>query len=98
MQRGRVERSLYVVAYDIPNDRRRVKVHKALSGFGRWTQYSLFECYLSEKEMTALRARLDGLLDAGEDSVRFYQLCRACEARVETIGSEKPAEEKLFIV
>lgn len=98
MQRGRVERTLYVVAYDISNDRRRTKVHKALSGFGRWTQYSLFECYLSDKETIALRARLDGVLDASEDSVRFYRLCRACEARVETVGSEKPAEDVLFIV
>ena len=41
----------YVIAYDIPEDRRRTKVHKILSGFGTWTQYSLFECFLSKKEL-----------------------------------------------
>lgn len=98
MQRGKVERPLYVVAYDIPDDRRRTRVHKVLSGFGRWTQYSLFECYLSEKEMVALRGRLHNLLHANEDSVRFYYLCAACQAKVETVGSEKPAEDTLYIV
>lgn len=39
----------YVIAYDIPDDKRRTKVHKLLSGFGKWTQYSLFECFLTKK-------------------------------------------------
>ncbi len=98
MQRGKVERTLYVVAYDIPDDRRRTKVHKVLSGFGRWTQYSLFECHLSDKEMVALRGKLQGLLKADEDSVRFYYICAACLAKVETVGSEKPAEETVFLL
>jgi len=39
----------YVIAYDIPDDRRRTKVHQILMGFGKWTQYSLFKCLLSRK-------------------------------------------------
>ncbi|MDI7275815.1 MAG: CRISPR-associated endonuclease Cas2 [Anaerolineae bacterium] len=96
--RGGAERTLYVVAYDIPDDRRRTKVHKTLCGFGRWTQYSLFECYLNDKELVVLRGRLDALLKAEEDSVRFYPLCAGCVGRVQTVGSEKPAEEKVFLV
>jgi CRISPR-associated protein Cas2 len=37
----------YVIAYDIPDDKRRTKVHKILLGYGKWTQYSLFECFLT---------------------------------------------------
>ena len=98
MQRGKPKRALYVIAYDISSDRRRTKVHKTLCGFGQWTQYSLFECHLTEKEMVALRGKLDKLLEPEEDSVRFYPMCAACVAKVETIGSEKPAEESVFIV
>jgi CRISPR-associated protein Cas2 len=98
MQRGKPERTLYVVAYDIPSDRRRTKVHKTLCGFGKWTQYSLFECYLTDKELVALRGKLNKVLEPDEDSVRFYYLCGACVAKVETIGSQKPAEESVFIV
>ena len=90
--------TLYIVAYDIPNDRRRTKVHKVLSGFGRWTQFSLFEAWLTEKELIALRGKLDQHLNAQEDSVRFYALCAACVGRVETIGKPPPQEEALFLV
>lgn len=90
--------TLYVVAYDISSNRRRTKVHKVLSGFGRWTQYSLFECYLSEKEYLQLRARLDKILEEGRDSIRFYPLCRSCEGKVETVGSPPPGKPALFLV
>ncbi len=90
--------TLYVIAYDIPNDRRRTKVHKVLSGFGQWTQFSLFEAWLSEKEVIALRDRLDRHLNHDEDSVRFYSLCAPCVSKVETIGKPPPKEAALFVV
>lgn len=88
----------YLIAYDISNDRRRTKVHKTLTGFGKWTQFSLFECHLTEKEIIALRARLDALLDEEEDNVRIYSICRQCQAKAETIGSEPPAEDRLYLL
>ena len=90
--------TLYIIAYDISSDKRRTKVHKTLSGFGHWTQYSLFECYLDEKEYLQLRQRLDKTISEDEDTVRFYALCQGCRNRVETIGSAKPSEPELFLV
>jgi CRISPR-associated protein Cas2 len=98
MKRGKPQRTLYVIAYDISNDRRRTKVHRTLCGFGQWTQYSLFECHLTDKELVALHGKLDKLLRPEEDSVRFYHICAACVAKTETVGSEKPAEKSAFIV
>jgi CRISPR-associated protein Cas2 len=98
MKRGKPQRTLYVIAYDIPSDRRRTKVHKVLCGFGQWTQYSLFECHLTEKELVSLRGKLDKLLKPEEDSVRFYPLCTPCMAKVVTIGSPKPAEQDVFVI
>jgi CRISPR-associated protein Cas2 len=88
----------YVVAYDIPDDRRRTKIHQILTGFGKWTQYSLFECFLSRKELILLQSKLDEYLVDTEDSVRFYPLCANCVAKVETIGDPPPRDELLFIV
>ena len=88
----------YVIAYDIPDDRRRTKVHKLLSGFGAWTQYSLFECFLSKQELILLKAKLAKHLDETQDSVRFYPLCAACVAKVATVGDPPPKEQILFIV
>ena len=90
--------TLYVVAYDIPDDRRRTKVHKVLCGFGQWTQYSLFECFLTAKERVLMRAKLDRILKPEEDSVRFYRLCEGCVGKVKTVGGPKPEDPMLFVV
>jgi len=87
-----------VIAYDIPDDKRRTKVHQILMGFGKWTQYSLFECFLSKKELVLLQAKLAEHLVVREDSVRFYPLCANCVEKVETIGGPPPAEELVFVV
>lgn len=89
---------LYIVAYDIPNDKRRTKIHKTLCGFGDWTQYSLFECFLDARELVKLRARLEAILNPQEDSVRIYPLCAVCRGSVETIGSKPPEEKIAFIL
>jgi CRISPR-associated protein Cas2 len=89
---------LYLVAYDISDDKRRTKVHKLLCGFGQWTQYSLFECFLDEKEYILLQHRLRAILNHTEDNVRFYPLCRACQTQVETIGSSPPEENTVYLL
>lgn len=89
--------TFYVVAYDIPSDRRRTKVHKVLSGFGQWTQYSLFELFLSDKELVLLQSKLEKLLNPKQDSVRFYPLCASCLKQIETVGSEPPKEPFAYI-
>ena len=88
----------YIVAYDIPDDRRRTKVHKVLSGFGKWTQYSLFECFLTRKQLVILQSKLAKYVEDTQDSVRFYPLCANCVSRVETVGGPPPADEVLFLV
>ena len=88
----------YVIAYDIPDDKRRTKVHKLLLGYGKWTQYSLFECFLTRKDLVLLQAKLAQHLVAAQDSVRFYALCADCVRRVETVGGPPPADQVLFLV
>lgn len=89
--------TFYVIAYDIPSDKRRTKVHKTLSGFGQWTQYSLFEVFLTDKELVLLQNRLNKLIKPEMDSIRFYPLCQGCLKRVETVGSPAPEEPKVFL-
>ena len=88
----------YVIAYDIPDDKRRTKIHKLLLGFGAWTQYSLFECFLSRKDLAVLRVRLAEYVIVTEDSVRFYPLCADCVSKVETVGGSLPREPSIFVV
>jgi len=92
------ETTLYIIAYDIPSDKRRTKIHKTLCGFGEWTQYSLFECFLTKKDLIRLQAKLDDILNPEEDSLRMYPLCNACQNRVQTIGSAAPEEKMTYIL
>ncbi|MDQ2907620.1 MAG: CRISPR-associated endonuclease Cas2 [Chloroflexota bacterium] len=96
--RGSSQSTCYVIAYDIPDDKRRTKVHHILLGYGKWTQYSLFECFLSRKELVLLHSRLTEHLEARQDSVRFYPLCANCVSKVETVGGPPPAQDLLFLV
>ncbi len=96
--RGARQSSFYVVAYDIPDDKRRTRVHKILKGFGQWTEYSLFECFLTKKELLQMRAKLDRYLNNQQDRVRIYTICDACLPKIDTIGIAEPVEDTSYII
>lgn len=73
---------MVVVAYDIPHDRRRARIHALLLGYGEPIQESLFECELTEPRLRALRAALKRLLRP-VDKVRMYPICATCAARID---------------
>jgi CRISPR-associated protein Cas2 len=77
---------LYIVAYDIPCNKRRKKVSDLLEGYGRRVQYSVFECMLSLQKYRELRERLRGRVNLQEDSVRLYPLSKHTLEGVEIWG------------
>jgi len=87
-----------VVSYDIPSNRRRLKVMKTLEGFGTRVQYSVFECNLKPREIDDLRKRLKKLIMNDEDSIRFYFLGAEDVKRIIRLGDPRTVEEKIFIM
>ena len=88
-----------VVAYDIPDDRRRERLHKALLNYGTPVQYSVFECLLEEKELARMKRAVERVIKPRLDHVRYYYLCGTCQGRVEaTMGKEAVKEEKVLVV
>lgn len=85
-----------VVSYDIPEDKRRTKIHNLLKSYGQWMQYSVFECQLTPTQYAKLRSRLAKLIKPDQDSVRFYFLCACCHGKVERIGGEPVRDETIF--
>ena len=65
---------LFVVIYDIPDDKRRKRVFHLLEGYGQRVQFSAFECVLSERKFDELCCRLLKVVKIDEDSVRFYPI------------------------
>jgi CRISPR-associated protein Cas2 len=75
-----------VVSYDIPDDRRRIKVMKLLKNFGAHVQRSVFECELKHETYRAMRSRLDKLISPTSDNVRFYFLDEDAIKKIESVG------------
>lgn len=89
-------RLLYVVSYDIAEDKRRNKIAKVLEGYGKRVQYSVFECRVSLQNMKKLYAQLCDLTqDMEEGSILFYPICGSCEKKVMLIGARDEEEKEL---
>lgn len=67
-------RTIYLVCYDICDDKRLRKVFRLMRGYGDHLQYSVFECALTPTELTKLRTGLAGIIDHGVDQVLFVSL------------------------
>jgi len=84
------KRGFFVITYDIPDDKRRLRVARLLERYGERVQYSVFEMYLSSAEWRRLRIRLLRVLQLQEDQVRIYRLCPLCRAQIEVLGQGAP--------
>jgi CRISPR-associated protein Cas2 len=92
----------YLIIYDLPHNKlankRRNRLHKLLSGYGKWTQYSVFECFLTAVQFSKLQIQIEKLIKSDEDSVRIYVLDAGAVKRTITYGSQKPRQEETIIL
>lgn len=83
-----------VISYDIPDNKRRLKIANLLLNYGaERVQYSVFECHITERNLTVLRRKLQRVLEDAEDSVRFYSLCENCQPKIELMGVARPSTQ-----
>lgn len=88
---------LVLVTYDVSTQqgagaRRLRRVAKACQDFGQRVQYSVFEIEVDPAQWTALKARLEKVIDPAHDSLRYYYLGSNWQRRVEHVGA-KPATD-----
>jgi CRISPR-associated protein Cas2 len=67
-------RNTFLVSYDITDDQRRARVHKAMCGFGDRLQFSVFECQFSPTDLARCRHALSELINDRHDQVLFVDL------------------------
>ena len=79
---------LYIVVYDISNQKRWRRVFKLMQGYGEWVQLSVFQCRMSRRRHAELVARLDGMIDYGHDHVVLVDIGVAdgVDPRVVSLG------------
>lgn len=94
-------RLLYIVAYDVRDDRRWRSVFKLMRGYGDHLQYSVFRCELSDRERAEMMERLARAIKHDEDQVLLFPLGPAGgvnEQRVYAVGLAYQASERGAVV
>ena len=86
--------SNHLVCYDIRDDRRLRRVHRCMREWGLPLQYSVFYCYLSDRQRQQLTWELRGLIDERVDDVRIYSI--QCAATIYFQG-RKPLPDGMLI-
>lgn len=77
---------VYLICYDIVEDRRRTKVAKLLEAYGLRVQKSVFEAVLNGNQYQKLKSQLERLIDGEQDQLRFYPLSQHCRVKVVILG------------
>ncbi len=79
---------LYIVTYDIADDRRWRRVFKLMHGYGEWLQLSVFQCRLTRVRHAELANRLGSTIAHAEDHVLIVDLGAAEQVtpRVSSLG------------
>lgn len=90
---------LVLVTYDIPDNKRRLKLSNFLEGYGRRVQKSVFECFISLADMKKLGTLLEQRIQIPEDDVRLYWITADALPRSLTLGGPPPAPPpKAYII
>ena len=70
-------KNCYIVCYDIRCQKRWRKAYKLIQGYGERVQYSIFRCFLNQRDREKLRWELEKIL-AREDNILFVRLSDRC--------------------
>lgn len=83
-----MDEHLYIVSYDIADDRRWRRIFRVMNGYGEWLQLSVFQCRMSVRRRAELIQLVDGIIHHAEDHVVFLDLGPADRvvARVTSLG------------
>ena len=79
-------RYLFVIAYDVSDNRNRTRLYRLLTDYGTPIQYSVFECFVTSKQIEELQSAALALIDRRTDSFRFFEICRSCTGRTTNLG------------
>lgn len=91
---------LWLICYDIQDDRTRQRAAQSLLRYGERVQRSVYECHLNTRELDALQRELESIIDRTADRVRFYPQCKRDRAniRVDGFGPGVTIDERYRLV
>ncbi|WP_295886880.1 CRISPR-associated endonuclease Cas2 [uncultured Thiohalocapsa sp.] len=97
-----MDQRLYIVAYDISDQRRWRRIFKLMKGYGEWVQLSVFQCRLTRQQHAELVSLLDGIIHHSEDHVLLLDFGHADQITPHVVSLGKadftPVEQAPIIV
>lgn len=91
----------YIVAYDISDPKRWRRVFRAMKGYGRRVQLSVWQCRLDGARRIEMAMALESLIDRADDNVVILDLGPAedVDVKVESFGKRfEPIERTARIL
>lgn len=77
---------MYLVSYDIVDDKKRTRLHKMLKNYGVRNQFSVFECDLDDKKYVELSYKINKIKVEVGDSIMIYPICSSCQSKITRRG------------
>lgn len=81
---------LYIVTYDIGDQKRWRAVFKLLQGHGEWLQLSVFQCRLGRQRHAELVSTLDQIIHHDDDHVLIMDIgsADAADPKIVSLGKD----------
>lgn len=95
-----MDEHLYIVTYDIADEKRWRMVFKIMKGYGEWLQLSVFQCRLSPRRHAELIELLTGAINNRQDHVLLVDVGPAerVTPRVVSLGKNFEAVAKVPVI
>lgn len=92
-----MDRTLYIIAYDITDERRLNRVRYFLKGYSTGGQKSVYECFLTEGELKFVISNLRRMIFEGDDRIHIFQMDG--RSRTHTLGiALQPKDPSYFYI
>jgi len=77
---------IYLITYDIEDDKQRNKISNVLENYGVRVQESVFECNLTSVTYKEVVDRIGKIITEGAN-LRFYPICKECYSKAAGFGN-----------
>ncbi len=92
-----MKRTLYLIAYDITNNKRLNQVRYFLKGYSSGGQKSVYECFLTDGELRIVAGELQRLIEDEADRVHIFVIDG--RTKTHTLGmAVEPRDPEYFYV
>ncbi len=92
---------LYVVVYDISNNKRWRLIYNLMKAYGHWLQLSVFQCRLTARRRAELARHLEAMMKPSEDHILILDMGPADRVtpKVQSMGRpyEAPSRQAIIV-